>query len=399
MRIVLTIAAAAVSVLLTACRAEPEYYDYSGMLALYKDIPGLRLPTPQEAAVMGPFWPTIPERGNAAYYLALAGREIKRNQQGDCPPPPGSCLATTLRAYEIDEERCLPLELPGFVNDAKADIWLVTLLDIRSVSHLLADAGFVAELRGDPELAGDRYMEQARLGVKLQRRGVSIQQTVGVGIISQAQENLSRLITNTDLGSATLKEIIALCGECELSPAHAEEIPGWEVEWMAAEDALFHRHQGEAMRRLRSTIDELNRMKLEHYLAIEKTIAEALNREYRFVNAHNLAGSMAYQRAEQLWVNLNVRVTRVRAAISLYWTAHSTLPETLDDLVPDCLSAIPLDPFDDQPLRYTRTEDAWTIVSAGEAVGKDPHMFRRDCFRFSPSLPTNRESRTWRKTP
>ena len=52
-------------------------------------------------------------------------------------------------------------------------------------------------------------------------------------------------------------------------------------------------------------------------------------------------------------------ITRVRAAqlmvaLVMFEEAWGALPEELEELVPDLLLAIPLDPFDDQPLRYDR---------------------------------------------
>jgi hypothetical protein len=49
--------------------------------------------------------------------------------------------------------------------------------------------------------------------------------------------------------------------------------------------------------------------------------------------------------------------------------AHSTLesksPQSLSQLVPNTLPAVPEDPFDEQPLRYRRLRQGFTVYSVG----------------------------------
>ena len=53
-------------------------------------------------------------------------------------------------------------------------------------------------------------------------------------------------------------------------------------------------------------------------------------------------------------------------AVERFRLAHGTLPERLDALVPQFVSAVPADPFDGQPLRYHRFERGYVIYSVGE---------------------------------
>jgi len=48
------------------------------------------------------------------------------------------------------------------------------------------------------------------------------------------------------------------------------------------------------------------------------------------------------------------RIAALAVALAAYRTEHGELPETLAALVPDCLSAVPLDPFTAHPLEYWR---------------------------------------------
>jgi len=55
---------------------------------------------------------------------------------------------------------------------------------------------------------------------------------------------------------------------------------------------------------------------------------------------------------------------------------HGTYPSRLDELVPDFLPAIPIDPFDGRPLRFVRSDDGLRIYSVGRNRKDDGGMER-----------------------
>ena len=58
---------------------------------------------------------------------------------------------------------------------------------------------------------------------------------------------------------------------------------------------------------------------------------------------------------------------RVAIALRRYQSAQGSHPDSLQQLVPEFLSAVPLDPFDGQPLRYRRNKnESFTLYSVGE---------------------------------
>jgi len=65
-----------------------------------------------------------------------------------------------------------------------------------------------------------------------------------------------------------------------------------------------------------------------------------------------------------------LEMAKVLLAVERYRLAHARLPETLDQLVPDYLAAVPTDPFDGMPLRYKRFDRGFLVYSVGED-GKD----------------------------
>ena len=62
---------------------------------------------------------------------------------------------------------------------------------------------------------------------------------------------------------------------------------------------------------------------------------------------------------------------RVGLAIERYRLAAGKLPDTLNDLVPDYLDAVPKDPFDGNELRYKRLEPGFVVYSIGEDLIDD----------------------------
>lgn len=66
------------------------------------------------------------------------------------------------------------------------------------------------------------------------------------------------------------------------------------------------------------------------------------------------------------------RTARIALAAARYRAEQGTLPETLDELVPNYIPILPRDPFDGKPIRYRNTVDGALIYSIGPD-GKDDH--------------------------
>jgi hypothetical protein len=62
----------------------------------------------------------------------------------------------------------------------------------------------------------------------------------------------------------------------------------------------------------------------------------------------------------------------VAIAAELYRRRHGTWPETLEQLVPEYLQAVPIDPFHNQPLKMVSTAKEFKVYSVGKD-GTDDH--------------------------
>jgi hypothetical protein len=65
------------------------------------------------------------------------------------------------------------------------------------------------------------------------------------------------------------------------------------------------------------------------------------------------------------------RVARVAVAAARYQGEQRGLPEGLEELTPDFIAAIPVDPFDGKPLKFKRTKRGLTIYSIGPDMTDD----------------------------
>jgi hypothetical protein len=65
-----------------------------------------------------------------------------------------------------------------------------------------------------------------------------------------------------------------------------------------------------------------------------------------------------------------LKLAIIAAALQAYWLDHDALPDSLAALVPEYLSAVPLDPFNQRPLRYKRGQGIYRVYSV-ERNGQD----------------------------
>ncbi len=138
-------------------------------------------------------------------------------------------------------------------------------------------------------------------------------------------------------------------------------------------------------------IPALPEMDLATGLAIFTDLVEAVDRaDADAINGAKAAGARAaalpslsanhcrilipsLTRAVELWVRQIAQNRALRAALACerYRLATGDWPETLADLVPTYLDAVPLDPFDDKPIRYAHIDEGIKLWSIGEDFTDD----------------------------
>ena len=113
----------------------------------------------------------------------------------------------------------------------------------------------------------------------------------------------------------------------------------------------------------------LGAMQLEpHY---RKKAAEAIEAEFNNISKiHILLRAVwpAFSRCVILDLRGIGRFQTARTALAIerYRQATGNLPDTLSELIPGYLDAIPQDPFDGEPLRYKKLDVGFVVYSIGE---------------------------------
>ena len=76
----------------------------------------------------------------------------------------------------------------------------------------------------------------------------------------------------------------------------------------------------------------------------------------------NLTAGLSLLTAKRWGSDFTVRSTSVLLALRAYHIDHGRLPQHLDALVPDYLDAVPRDPWDGKPLRYSAARrQIWAV--------------------------------------
>lgn len=97
----------------------------------------------------------------------------------------------------------------------------------------------------------------------------------------------------------------------------------------------------------------------------------------RFFLGVIMPGLSAAHRTD-LRVTANYRNCHVAIAVERYLSDRGQLPDSLEQLVPTYLTAIPLDPFDLKPLKYRRIANGYSVYSLGDNLRDDEGVHNFD---------------------
>ncbi len=136
-------------------------------------------------------------------------------------------------------------------------------------------------------------------------------------------------------------------------------LPGMRGAWLAdILDSMEARIEasklppGERLKRFRQMDNEIQQLSFLHMMI--KMVTPALTR------------------VAELDLRLQAHLDLARAALAVerYRLATGKVPEKLEELVPQYLEQVPIDPFDNQPIRYQRTQPGYLLYSV-DTDGQD----------------------------
>lgn len=166
----------------------------------------------------------------------------------------------------------------------------------------------------------------------------------------------------------------------------------WNHAWREADAAVFLGKHGESMREINARTNDVAITRLveetdwDRFLTPELSYTDSLVRQL----SGRLEGLIYSERflSSLLIAQHRARLATTVCAIRRYRLAYGSPPPTLDALVPEFMVALPPDPGDGQPLRYSLNGDGlWRLYSTGldgQDDGGDGNPGRG--FRFDPDV-------------
>ncbi|GEM_PF-2442188 len=398
-------------------------FSYSEMLSRYPNNDNLRLASAGEMRAFPGVYPVTPPEKNAAFHFVNGAALI-----ADATPPPGSALSTKL--YEGDRravEQWVTVNADALdairTGTAMAECTFpvmfykdtglpagpqIIMPQMLRLAKLATDAGFAAELKGNAEEARQWYLTILRMGL-LMRRGNQSESLTGISIMEMGAVQLSRLVSHADLRRGELDATVSALREQEVSREELESLMADEIytAQIGAEKAKLNTNMGapfdsESYRREASRVQLTFKQSWFTLLGTEElsTVLDRLASSQTRVKAAPEDKYLEW-RVKLAQTDLLMRVEQVRAAMDVFLRNTHRLPDKLEDLVPNYLPQMPVDPFSGEPLRYAQTEKGWKIWSVGydrrddDGVTTDPFtLWTGPDFVFASDIPSNLDYRT-----
>lgn len=202
------------------------------------------------------------------------------------------------------------------------------LMGQKRLAQLLVAEGRLAELEDRPADAVRSYLDAVRLGQEISRGGFLINRLVGIACSAIGMAPLGRLAPN--LEGEQLKPIVAELETIDRAGVTWEEV-------LAAEKA-FTRHE---VLKLPFSLAWL----IEEWKGFRASIRKGQDK-------HN---EMAAR----------LRLLATELALRGFNTETGRPPAALDELLPNYLRAVPVDPFTERPLIYRPQGTNWLLYSVG----------------------------------
>lgn len=309
-------------------------------------------------------------------------------------PPAGSPwpepMAEAVSAYLARNAGCLTLlRRAGELADCRYE-WdyaaggFPVLKELRYCVKLLELAAVHRAEKGDTAAALACIEDELRLGDSLKYEPGLICHLVRAACYGVAMRGLERVLSVTELTDEQLQEwderLAAVGDSVDLGEVLVTEracMIGWFKDPTSmgglGRGAILLRTPGLGTIGLHDCLDfmadciEATRLPPRQRLARFAEI-DAQARKPSFLHVVGAMMVPPLARVVQLDVRRQAHLDLARTALAIerYRLAAGDVPEELEQLVPDYLDAVPIDPFDGQPVRYRRTEPGYVLYSIME---------------------------------
>jgi len=252
---------------------------------------------------------------------------------------------------------------------------------VRHCAQLLGSAATYYASTGDPNAAAASIEDGLRLVDSLGREPALLSYLVRTACTGLAVHSLAECVSTTSLTDEQLTELdkalAATAGTLDLAQALITERCVM-IEECRDPSLAVGTGQGVGPR----VLPGMTRMGIEDTLNYMEDCIEAAGRApterlagFRAANKkveelpflHVMIKMLAPATTRVAELDLRTRVhldlARTALAIERYRLATGKIPERLEELVPQYLKAVPIDPFDGQPIRYVRTDPGYRLYS------------------------------------
>ncbi len=373
----------------------------------------------------------LPDEENSAFDFMDARGQVQETPHGGLASelldasPPGVLPSVTLQEW-IREDLEANAETLRLMHEAArlprgcyplvpaSDPWSLGIpgvIALRRAGQLCVREGIFHAIEGDSAGAAGSLVTCRRLAAAIGQRPFLIEQLVRmasdgllvdavervVGLCPIDEDELDALIQELEREQAELSLdwlIVAERSSGQYAFGHADDLargygePGsakpaayrWVPGWRERDALYFHEVMDQYV--------ELGRLSAADKAIRGEELGETLEEE---LSASSLAyplsstiiPAMGHAFSGEPTTKARLCVAHTALQVEKWRMAHGRWPDSLDDLVPDALEAVPNDPFSDSPFRYTRTEDGVVVYSVGPDLADNGGLSEQEAERLS----------------
>jgi hypothetical protein len=269
---------------------------------------------------LAPFPPSI--TGEPNHYARIT--EIAKHASNPQTGPDEIARLHAEAVKLLQEANYIPFNPASNLNN---EFWNDAIMDRRNFARALSAESKAAAAAGETGRAAELALANVRLGTMLQRGGLELQDLIGIAFKGMGHADLTAIRSELSLEESRHVIEVLRRSEAEVEP----------METVSSRDRAFNEHVYGWETRL------------------ENVLVETL---YSRSDQHRNSTRWRVQaESAMLQADLGVR---------LFQSDEGRWPDSLEDLVPNYLPAIPIDPYSNQPLKYRPEPMGFVLYSVGD---------------------------------
>ncbi len=333
--------------------------------------------------------------GELADHLPERGSKVITDLRGPLDPNRIEAIISDMKANKETLEllgKAAAIKHCKYDLDFRDGTTMVTLDlgDVKGCVQLLAEQTMLLAHQGDADAAIKNIARQLALGESFKKDPDFVSQLMRMAVIAMNCSSVEYILNRTTLTDEQLaglqQRLSHVCQDDRMAPGligerlsiiclidHPEQdlsdIPGISRELLQT-PGFIDKNLAMSLKLYAQYIDAMKLPGHQRLLRCREIEAEVDELSNFYPLTKMLAPSVTHIVQRDLRVDAQVDCARVALGIERYRLAKGALPKVLDDLVPQYIDKVPIDPFDGKPVRYKLTEPGYIVYSIG-ADGSD----------------------------